>query len=134
MMIKALSGLIFVCVSCAVRPLRVVSGVVAALLPRSVGRRSRFVNGLDGFVDGATYEFLHDGGSACVRTFFRDMRRAKAHATDSFTLATGCGCPGLKSFQMHLPSGEPLPPGTGAWQNASNFFGPSSTARIRLVA
>lgn len=132
MIVKAVSGLLAVCVSC-VRPLRVVSGVIAALSPRSAGR-SRFVGRLDGFVDGAVYEFLHDGGSTRIRTFFRDASRAEAHGTDSFTLSDYDGLPGLDSFQKRLPSGEPLPPGTGAWHNACNFFGPDRTARIRLVA
>lgn len=154
---KVVSGLIAICASCAVRPFRAVSGAVATLLPRP-----RFAEGPEGFVDGATYEFLHDGGSVCVRTFFADYDRAEKHDRDSFTwwparhvatpTATHTGTTqgwwfgelhqlpacsptesGIRSFQKHYPSGEPCGHGVGAWQNACNFFGPDRTARIRLA-
>ncbi len=130
---KAASGLVAVCVAHAIWPLRIVSGLVAAMLPRR--RSTRFVEEPTGFVDGATYEFLHES-STCVRTFFADELRAEAHGTDSFTLgdSTEPYCePGLRSFQKHLPSGVPLLPGTGAWHAMWIFFGPNRTARIRLV-
>ena len=138
MVIKAISGLIVVCASFAVRLFRAVSGVVTMHRP---GRR-RFVDGPEEFVDGATYEFLHDGGSTRIRTFFKNAFRAEAHGTDSFTLESLPGpdysgvlrhVPGLRSFQKHLPSGELCGSGVGAWHSAQTFFGKSRTVRIGRI-